>query len=246
MAPPRRKSNTALIITIILICVLVPCIALIGLGAWGYFAVAKRNLLPLVGCGFDFRETRRSLTAYAKDHDGMLPKATEWQDAIRPYLIKIDEQDAHNRGPLKAMDPNKPFGCEPMGDAKIGSGMAFNTDVSAKKLSTLRDSEVLIYEIDAPRPNANAPYKDRGETAPRLMGMPREWITAPVRGHIRGMNAKQNSDFGNDWDMSDSSSSSDSPDSSDSLTSAPSQGDKTKTPAGAKADSKAQPATTGK
>jgi len=213
--PPRRKSNTALIITIILICVLVPCIAIVGLGFWGW-SFARKNIFPLAGCGFAFAETRAGLLDYAKAHDNKLPDAAKWQDEIRSYVVKAMARHHEDLGPIKPMDPNKPFGCEPMGNAEIGTGISFNSELSGKKLADLKDNDILIFEIAAPSPNANGPYKDRGETAPPFMGIPREWIHAPYKGRIRGMNTKRTKVNDPNWDFSDDSDSDTSSSKSDS------------------------------
>ena len=239
MAPPRRKSNTALIITIILICVLVPCIAVVGFIFWGIH-IAKNNIMPWVGCGINLEQAAYSIRDYAKDHNGMLPKASDWQDEVRSYVIKRGERKSHKDNPFGTMNPNKPYGCQPSGDAQHGSGIAFNSDLSGKKLDDVKDTQtILVYEIEAPAANASGPYKDRGETAPPFFaGAKREWLTVDVHGHLHGMDSSRHSgSFNEDWsDSSDSSSSSDSSGTS---------GAKANTSPAGKADSKAQPATAG-
>ncbi len=181
---------------------------------WGYKTIWLKNAQPYATCIMSFHEVGQSLRAYARDHDGKLPKAAEWQDEVRSYFKKYVEQHAKDMGPFAPMDANKPFGCDPMGNATVGSGIAFNSEVSEKKLSDVRAKDprmVLIYEIDAPAPNANGPYKDRGWTGPEIMGTKREWLSLDVSGHMRGTNSRKsissgNNPFGDDWSDDDSSS----------------------------------------
>jgi hypothetical protein len=210
---PRKKSNTPLIITIVVICVLVPCIGLIGLGYLGYGVWQK--VAPMAGCAMAFDEVRKGIQDYADDHDGKLPNAATWQADVKKYVITAMREDAQQRGPIKAMDVNGPWGCAPTSDREPHTGMAFNTDVSSKKIADIKNprTTVLIFEIPQPAENAHMPYHEPTQKAPMLFGKPRPWFYMPVRGgaHFKGT--------GNTWDFSDDnekSSSSDSGDSSDS------------------------------
>lgn len=220
--PPRRKSNAALIITIILICVLVPCIAVVGFGVWIYQGPYKRGIEPFMGCAIGFKDLGHALKAYEKDHDGKLPSAETWQDDMRSYYIRASESSKEERGPFPSLDPNKPFECVPAANGGGATGIAFNTEVSGKKVSDIKDkSTVVLFETDQSSKNAHGVYKDRGETAPKFMGAPREWFRLDVSGHFLGRmkNSRRDSDF--DFNDSEDSSSSDTSDSTSSPSTKP-------------------------
>ena len=63
-------------------------------------------------------------------------------------------------GNSRAMNPHGDWGCY-LTNGKM-TGMAYNSKMSGKKLeevSRVAGRDILIFEIEAPRPNAHAPFR---------------------------------------------------------------------------------------
>ncbi len=182
---PQRKSNTALILGIVLACILIPCVGLIIVGVLG-MNFFKNTLAPMASCAIGFEQVRNAIENYADDHNGTLPKAATWQDDVRPYYVKVIKENPEEFGPITPMKADGDWGCK-AGDR--ATGMAFNTDLSGKKLADIKDpyATILIFEIDAAMKNANLPYKTRSNaSSPKFMDKRRGWIEMPIRGSSKG------------------------------------------------------------
>jgi hypothetical protein len=149
----------------------------------------------------DFTVVRRGIIEYADDHDGKFPKAETWQDDVRPYVSKLLASPSSNR-PFKGITADGQWGCAPAGGAKTWTGMAFNQDLSEKKLADQKtpNETTLIFEIDAPSPNAHQVYKDRGATGPMIFGSHRPWLYLPIKGKSSMSTSTSKTTFGDDSD----------------------------------------------
>ncbi|HRK21650.1 MAG TPA: hypothetical protein PLX06_07580 [Fimbriimonadaceae bacterium] len=189
-APPQRRDRTGLIILFIILGLIAFCIlGVVALGFFG-FSMAKKVGGPMIGCAINFEAAREGIMEYAKEHEGKLPNAATWMDDVRPYIGKHLKKDADavKMFGAKVMEENGDWGC-PVSDTKM-TGMAFNADLSGKLLTDVKDpyNTVLIFEIEAPKKNANEVYQPRPKsTSPTLMGENRGWISMPMEGGMRGM-----------------------------------------------------------
>lgn len=189
--PVRRKSNAPLWITIILAVVLVPCGLLIAAIFYFKSTFWDKSIAPFTACTLSFRDVKLSLIDYADANGGKFPNADNWEDAVRPYYAKRYQRRAKNE-PFAPMNPNSVWGCEATGEKGKPTGMAFNSDLSGKKLSDIKDpySTVLIYEIPVASHNAHGPYKEPTEPGPAFLSQHRNWMYAYVKG-----NANPNDNF---------------------------------------------------
>jgi uncharacterized membrane protein YuzA (DUF378 family) len=175
---PQRKNNTTLILVIILVVFGAMCVGMIGLlgfGAW----VGVRGAAPIISCVVGFEEVRQAVIAYSNDNGGRLPDADQWQDQVAPYYAKGAKDDIPF---AQRMSAEGDWGCK---SGESMTGMAFNSELSGKLLSDIKDPRgtVLLFEIETPRRNASEPFKRRPkETAPKMFGTPRDWIVVRIEG----------------------------------------------------------------
>jgi hypothetical protein len=69
------------------------------------------------------------------------------------------------------------------------TGMAFNSDLSGKKMAEVKDpyGTIVIFEIEKATRNAHGTFKARSkENSPKIMGERRGWIEMPLQGSARG------------------------------------------------------------
>lgn len=182
--PQARKDKTGLIILIVVLSVIGICV--IGVGAFSWFGFqAMQKVMPMAGCAITYEAMNDSLHAYAKDHDGKLPKASEWQDALRPYVekelgaMKEELKDAPGFLNFKIMDPKGQWGCY-LGEGEKMTGFAFNTDISEIKSDDIPDRQrtPIIFETEEPAKTANFAEKYAPKDfskSPALFGEHRGW-----------------------------------------------------------------------
>jgi hypothetical protein len=194
-APPK-KSNTGLIIGLVLGGIAICCVggvALLGFAGFNFF---KGTLAPMAECMISYEAITESISDYADEHQGKLPPAATWQDELMPYvqkrLAKVQKEDM----PFKLMDPAGEWSCT-MGDKK--TGMAFNTEVDGKLLADARkDDKIVIFEIEQIGRNVSEKYVPRDKsTSPKLMGERRGWITIGADGALLMGNKDMDGKFGN-------------------------------------------------
>jgi len=179
---PKRKegSRTGLIITIIAAVVGIPCIGCVILGLW-FKGFAGKNL-NFVNDIITIDVIREALFLYADEHQGKLPQADRWQDAIGPYYAKAQKQ--MDSGPFKVSDITKPI--EFLSDGgKVRTGLAFNQELSKVSLKDIKNPEsmVILFEIEKPALNATSVYKPMpDETSPKMLGERRGWYKLTVNG----------------------------------------------------------------
>jgi hypothetical protein len=181
MPPQKKKMSTGMLIAIILGSLALCCILIIGVVA--YFGMNLVNKgMRLIECSYAFKDVNQSLKDYADDHNGMLPAAANWQDDVTKYYEKVASQHPDETKFFKIMPASGTWGCQ--GEDGSRSGIAFNTDVAAKKLSEAEaNSSIMLFEVKNAVKNANGKYEpqpDKG--APTIMGKPRGWFIIRANG----------------------------------------------------------------
>lgn len=187
---------------LILVGLLLACgCGVVALGYFGFGAM-KKIAGPIAGCSINFKATRDGILEYARAHDGRLPNAETWQDDVKDYVrrqltsLQTQEREVQEFINAKVMNPDADWGCY-VHETRT-TGIAFNSDLSGKLLTDIKDpwNTPLVFEIEKPRKNAAEKYAPLPESSsPTIMGEPRGWIRMPVDGRMQGMTE------GGDWDM---------------------------------------------
>jgi len=179
--PAPKKSNTGLIIGLIIGGVFLCCVLPIGLMGGGAFWVFNKAK-GIVQCGMAFQNVKNGVLKYAAAHDGKLPKAETWQDDVKRYYAEsMTPKD--QAGPFEQMSPDGDWGCKES-DGTM-TGIAFNSDLSGKKLDSIKDQlgTVLLFETERASHNLHEKYKPRPfETSPMMLGKHRGWLKSSVSG----------------------------------------------------------------
>jgi len=179
-AAPKKKMSTCLIIVIILAVLGLLCCG--GVGIIGYLGFNKDK--DLAACGQAFDDLQKAFDQYTDEHDGKLPKATTWMDDVRPYYRKLVESKQRQTNIIPWMSPEGTYHCTTDGK---DSGIAYNKDLSGKAVKSVKDPEstVLIFESANTGANLAEPYQELPEaTSPKIMGNPRGWFVAHLRGGV--------------------------------------------------------------
>lgn len=200
MAPPAQKSKSTNTLLIVLGLLGVCCIGSVVALFFGGRALLNQAG-PLVGCMLNFKTAQEAIRSYAMAHDGKLPNAKTWQDDIAKYYDQAlsNMQSDKNKMPdfMKVPTSTDQWGCLDGPDKR--TGMAFNVALSGKKLADIKDPyhTVLIFETEKVGRNLSEQYQAKPKSSgPKILGAPRDWVTAPVEGDIKaGKNGQVN--FGN-------------------------------------------------
>lgn len=180
-----KKSNTTRIVLILLAVIGLPCIAIVAvLGVLGYRVAqtVSSELQPAIQCGVTLNLIRDSLKAYARENGGKLPQAATWEDDVRPFYAQ-ELKDSKNQVPsfIAPISAEGQWGCQASDQVK--TGIAFNKELSGKKLQDLKGTEVLIFEVENPGKNLSQVYKERkGSPGGKILGKERPWLFLPVSG----------------------------------------------------------------
>jgi len=146
-----------------------------------------KNTFSVAGCMMNLQMAHGALIAYSMEHDGKLPNANTWQTDVRPYYERLHNksfkeiEESGMKGMFKVGPPQGDWSCE-VGDG-ARSGLAFNSALSGKKVSDIKDprSVILVFEVNRSGQNLNEPYVERPkESSPKLLGKPRGWLYLPV------------------------------------------------------------------
>lgn len=179
----RKKSNTGLIIMVIIAVLVGGCILLVGAAAFFGMNAFNSSIKPMIGCAVSFESIHGALRDYARDHGGKLPNAATWQDELRPYVKKsFDEARKEMEGAPDIMrvmnvDSDK-WGCY-TGSGDDMTGMAFNDAVSGKKVDDLESpmTTVIVFEVEKGEKNLHMPYRKQDEAkSPAIFGDHRGWF----------------------------------------------------------------------
>ena len=175
------------------------------------------GLKPGLSCVVNFEYVRNAIVAYANDHKGKLPKAETWQDDIKSYYTKETLKEK-NDNPFDSLNPEGNWECKSSGN-KV-TGFAFNSDLSGKNLSDIKDPEgtIVVFEVPESGRNLHQSYTPRSKyDSPKIFGSERGWIAMPLTGSAHGLPKNINVNVnGKDYSPSDSSNSGDTGSSSDS------------------------------
>ncbi|HJP84128.1 MAG TPA: hypothetical protein VJ835_11565 [Fimbriimonadaceae bacterium] len=179
---PPKKSNTGLIIGLVLGGIAICCIGGVALLFFGGLQIFKQ-VAPMAECMMNYGAVQEALTDYADANKGNLPSAAAWQDELAPFVEKRLAKLKKDSGPFKVMESNGEWGCS-SGDRK--TGMAFNSKVTGKTYADARkDDEVLIFEVDQTGRNLSQPFVEQPKsTSPKIMGEHRGWITIRAAGGL--------------------------------------------------------------
>ena len=195
--PPGKKSNTGLIVGLIIGGVVLCCVLPIGLIGGGTFYAVKKVQGGLT-CAVAFQQLRDSVTDYAASNGGKLPTAAKWMDQVRPYYEKQVKTSGAEKNPFGTMPVDGVWAC--VDDSGNKTGIAFNSELSGKSLEQIQDraSKIVIFEVPTPAMNKNEPYKPLPKSSsPKLMGQPRGWFRAPLEGTIEGSELSGSVNSGN-------------------------------------------------
>jgi hypothetical protein len=179
--PPRKKSNTGLIVGIVIGVVLLCCIAPIGVIVGGGLWVFNKSK-GLIQCTYAFRDVREGLREYAAEHDGKLPPADNWQEDVAPYYTKVvSKSSAQDRKMFGVMPASGTWGCD---DGSNGlTGMALNDDVAGKDVSKLEmTTDVVLFEVRQATRNAHQKYVADAADSPKIFGSSRGWFLIRMSG----------------------------------------------------------------
>ncbi|MEQ1822188.1 MAG: hypothetical protein ABL949_06750 [Fimbriimonadaceae bacterium] len=184
MAPyPQKKNNNTVLIVVLILVVLVPCIGILVFGALG-LSFFKNTAMPMATCMITFEGAKSAVEEYTADK-GHLPNAATWQDDVRSYYKKYLESKKEDFGPFSPPPADGVWSCK---SGTTVTGLAFNDDVSGKKMADIKDKSttVLLYEVDKAEMNAHAKYvKKPDSAAPMIFGKSRGWITVTVDGDVK-------------------------------------------------------------
>lgn len=185
--PPRKKTNTGLIVGLIIggvvLCCIGPILLIVGGGYW-----FVNKALPIASCSMAFEDARDAIRDYSRDHNGNLPPAQNWQEEVRPYYDKIVSGQKKDRGPIKSMSSEGAWGCEDGSGGK--TGMAYNDEVAGKNLDDVeKQDSVILFEIRQATANAHENYTPKSDAeAPQLFGKPRGWFLVRANGDVSLIN----------------------------------------------------------
>jgi hypothetical protein len=177
--PYKKKSNTGLIVGIVigavLLCCVVPGALMLG---GGLFLFGK--VKGIATCGMAYDDMGKALTQYAGAHNGKLPNAKTWQNDLRPYYEKISAQRPREAG-IEIMSATGDWSCKNDG---VTTGFAFNTDVSGKAITALKDPDtVVIFEQPKVAANLAMTYKAPDfASSPKMFNENRGWLVVTATG----------------------------------------------------------------
>jgi len=192
---PRKKSNTTNVVLIVLgVCAACCILGVIGTAAAGYFGFKK--IKDTVACTLGFQQAADAMQDYVDDHNGKLPPAATWQDAIRPYFAKQQQKSENNDGSkmFGSFDPNGAWECKDDSAPPRITGIAFNSDLSGKELATIKNKSttIILFEVPKSGTNLNMAYTELTESSsPRIMNSPRGWLKVDANLEIDGGSHKR-------------------------------------------------------
>lgn len=161
-------------------------LALMCLCCGGGVFYCSRNAMPMAGCLITYSLAEKAVADYAREHDGKLPPAANWQSELAPYFKKhAAEADTPKGNPfvnIEIADIEKPLGCYD-GD-RATSGMAYNTDVAGKKLDEIKDRKTpIFFEVPTAKMDQSFKYAEQDVAkAPTMFGQSRGWFLVTVDG----------------------------------------------------------------
>jgi len=187
-APPSpKRRNTTLIVVLILLGV----ILLLCAGCAGFVFYFLKKSGSFIGCITHYQLALQATKSYANGHDGKLPDAAKWQDEIAPYY-QTKGKTSNSIIDFGNADGN--LGCAG-GPGGPATGMAFNSELSGKKLNAVINEQtpIIFFEVPLKDPNKfknlHEPFKMLlGKSPQTIMGQPRDWLWIDLYGNLHGSN----------------------------------------------------------
>jgi hypothetical protein len=139
----KKKSNTGLIIGLVVGAVLICCVLPLG-GLIGFSFVAATKGQGMIGCTISMQVAAESVRQYTRDNGGKLPPEKNWEAALWPYFEQ-ETKDMDDTGPFKLFQKGEPWGCD---EGEMLTGFALNADLAGKNLKDIPDQRnaVVIFE----------------------------------------------------------------------------------------------------
>ena len=146
----------------------------------------------MTSCMLNAELAHTALVDYAKDHDGKLPDAENWQADVESYYMAAyedqigDIQDEDVPGFVQDMfqpaEPGRALTCK-FGD--VETGFAFNSDYAGAVLDDIEDpdSAVLLFETATVAYNQAGAFDGYEDDPPEIMGDQRDWIIMYAEGN---------------------------------------------------------------
>ena len=181
---PKKTNTTTVVLIVLGICAVCCILGVVGIGGLSFWGFNKAK--NFVACSAGTAEVAQAIKQYAEDHGGKLPDAKTWQDEVRPYFRTFAENQKKKASFIGTFDPDGMWGCKDESGPGM-TGLAFNSDLSGKKLSDIKDpdQEILLFEVERPAMNLNEPYHEMPEeSSPKIMNSPRGWIKVTVNGDM--------------------------------------------------------------
>jgi hypothetical protein len=166
-APMKKKNNTVLIIFAILGALLLCCG--LPIGVIGFYGMkGLRGAMQIGGCVANVNMMKQALHDYAKDHDGKLPSAKNWQADLGKYLVSSKDMEG---APIKFWKAGGEWSCE---DSGVKTGFMFNEALSEKKVADVTKANpdaIAIFETKTVAFNQSGPFvKLPYAESPKMMG----------------------------------------------------------------------------
>jgi hypothetical protein len=179
---PAKKNNTLLILVIVFAVIAVCCVG--GFAVMGYFGFqAAKQVMPVGECVMNFENMRDAMYAYAKDHEGKLPPAENWEDEVRQYYAAEVKKENLEENPFISLMPiDGPWGCRLSDEAR--SGMAYNLDVAGQELEKLARNTILVFEVPQPGEDLALKFESQGDSGEVVFGEKRPFMEMPVGGEM--------------------------------------------------------------
>jgi hypothetical protein len=172
---PRRRGPSTVVIILIVAAVLCVCCGVLGGGAAWF---AGRTGLPMMTCAMNAAAMQEALKAYARDNEGSLPLAENWQDALAPYYEQ-QVNELNQAIPFAKIEVSEVWGCNQEG---ILTGFAYNSEVAGKKLEEAGE-EIIFFEVARRERNLAMAYEPQPvDQSPKIMNDRRGWFVVPATG----------------------------------------------------------------
>lgn len=185
MPKSGRQTNTVLIVVLIILGASLLCC--LGLGFFAWWGIRKVG--GFAGCVANYSLTLDAFQKYSQAHDGVLPPAKEWQEAIKPFYEVKSAKKINSFIPMGTPDGN--LGC-PGGSDGPATGMAYNKAVAGKKIAEITkngNNPVILFEsANSERDQAEVFKQPAGKAPQKVMGNPRDWIWIMWDGTVHGGN----------------------------------------------------------
>lgn len=156
-------------------------VALLGGGGFWAFNQMRGTLT----CTTGFTLAGQAIRQYANENKGVLPNAKTWQtDILKQYTALAEPMKS--AGPVAPWAADAEWSCVASDGTK--TGIAFNSDLSGKKLAEIQDElkTIVLFEVEKVGANQSEPFKERAAgTGPVfMMGQRRSWMTVNVAGNL--------------------------------------------------------------